>query len=141
MNLARGDSRIFRSFLHWSATCCVLLSGCSDPSTALVTGSVTVDGEPAQIGAISFLPADNQGTPVGASIEDGEYTAQVPFGLKKVEVRVSKEMGKKKMYDTPDSEVKVIRREALPPKYNSQTELTFDVKPGENRQDYHLKTE
>ena len=33
-----------------------------------------------------------------------------------------------------------IRVEVLPPKYNYQTELLLDVKPGKNQQDYDLKT-
>jgi hypothetical protein len=30
--------------------------------------------------------------------------------------------------------------EILPAKYNDQTELEFDVKPGKNKQDYQLTT-
>lgn len=139
-NTDRCDAIIARTFLICSAAGWLIVSGCSEPTTALVAGSVTVDGEPAKVGAISFIPADNKGTPVGAPIKDGEYSTQVPFGAKRVEVRVSKEIGKKRLYDTPDSPVKVMMGEALPPKFNTRTELTLEVKPGENRQDYHLKT-
>jgi hypothetical protein len=30
--------------------------------------------------------------------------------------------------------------ESLPAKYNDASELTLDVQPGENEQDYHLTT-
>ncbi len=114
--------------------------GCEPSFTALVSGVVTVDGEPAKVGAISFIPEDNIGTPVGGVIEDGNYSVEVPFGSKKVEVRVSKVVGKKRLYDTPDSPVKEIMTEALPPKYNSATELRLNVTPGGHQQDYHLET-
>ncbi len=119
---------------------CLLLAGCQESTTALVTGSVTVDGEPAKTGAISFFPVDSKGTPVGASIKDGSYSALVPFGEKKVEVRVSKVVGKQRLYDTADSPVKEVMTEALPPKYNSSSELRLTVEPGEIQQDYHLET-
>lgn len=136
---SRIDRANFRlSLLLASVLFCSL--GCETPTTALVSGSVSVDGEPAKVGAISFIPEDNIGTPVGTSIADGEYSLQVPFGMKKVEVRVSKVVGEKRLYKTPDSPVKEIMTEALPPKFNSATELRFDVTPGEHQQDYHLET-
>lgn len=115
-------------------------SGCQEATTALVTGTVTMDGEPAKVGAISFFPIDNKGTPVGAKITNGKYEAHVPFGEKKVDIRVSKVVGKRRLYDTPDSPVKEVLSEALPPKYNTQSELRLEVKPGEIVQDYHLQT-
>jgi hypothetical protein len=30
--------------------------------------------------------------------------------------------------------------ESLPPRYNDESELTLEVKPGENRKDYNLTT-
>lgn len=137
---SHSSKSVARPLLMWSVASWLLICGCSEPTTALVSGSVSVDGEPAQVGAIAFIPSDNKGTPVGAKISDGEYAAYVPFGKKKVEVRVSKEIGEKRLYETPDSPVKKMMGEALPPRFNSRTELVLDVKPGENRQDYHLKT-
>ena len=120
----------------------VVFTGCSGDSTRFaVEGEVTLDGEPAKTGAISFYPVDNVGTPVGGGIQDGQYSVQVPFGEKKVQVRVSKVIGKQRLYDTADSPIKEVMTEALPPKYNSETELRLNVKPGENRQDYDLTTQ
>ena len=55
-------------------------------------------------------------------------------------IRVSKVVSQKKLYDTPDSPIKPVLAESLPPKYNDATELTLDVRSGTNAQDYQLKT-
>jgi hypothetical protein len=54
---------------------CVALAacaGCGDPKVA-VRGTVTVDGTPVELGAISFEPADGQGVATGGPITDGKY--------------------------------------------------------------------
>jgi len=118
----------------------LVAAGCEEPTKAVVTGTVTVDGAPAKSGSIAFFPVDGKSSTTGAEIIDGQYTAQVPFGASKVEIRVSKAVGQKKLYDTPDSPIKPILAEALPSRYNDESELTLDVKPGENRQDFPLKS-
>ena len=105
-----------------------------------VTGTVTVNGEPAQTGSISFFPVDGKSVTTGAVIEAGKYSARVPVGKVKVEIRVSKIVGRKKLYDTPNSPIQPIMQEVLPPKYNDQTELELDVEPGKNEQNYDFKT-
>lgn len=116
-------------------------AGCSDPpTTADVTGSVSVDGVPVESGSIGFFPLDGKSPTAGAAIEAGRYTAQVPFGKSKVEIRVSKVVGKKKLYDTADSPVQSIMAEALPPKYNDESELQMDVALGMDEQNFELKT-
>jgi hypothetical protein len=106
----------------------------------IVTGSVTVDGELAKVGAISFFAVDGRAPTAGASIVNGKFTAQVNPGVCMVQIRVSKVVGKKKLYDTPDSPVREVWAEVLPPKYNDNTKVKFEVKLGENKQDFDLKT-
>ena len=90
---------------------------------------------------IDFLfPVNNVGSTAGAEIEDGKYAAQVPFGEMMVEIRVNKVVGRKSLYDAPDSPVQDLLAEVLPPKYNDETELRLNVQPGVNKQDYNLKT-
>jgi hypothetical protein len=128
---------------HWKAAAILgvlLIGGCEKPTKGVVTGAVKVDGTPVQTGSIAFFPTDGKSATAGAEILDGNYTAAVPFGTAKVEIRVPKVVGKKKLYDTPDSPMKEIMVESLPAKYNDASELTLDVKPGENRQDYDLTT-
>ena len=119
----------------------MLAAGCSKgPPMGEVTGTITVDGTPAKIGSISFFPIDGKSGTAGAAIKEGKYTADVPVGKVKVEIRVSKIVGEKKLYDTPDSKVQPIMEEVLPPKYNDRTELELDVQPGTNKRNYDLET-
>ena len=118
----------------------ILVAGCAKSNVGVVTGSITVDGMPAKSGSIAFFPVNRKSTTAGAEIVDGQYTASVPLGTFKVEIRVPKVVGQKKLYDTPDSPIQQILAESLPPKYNDKTELTLDVQPGKNQQDYELKT-
>lgn len=71
---------------------------------------------------------------------DGKYSADVPIGPSKVAIRVPKVIGQRKLYNTPDSPVQPLMDESLPAKFNDETELTLDVKPGETQGDFDLKT-
>src|SRR5262245_35369621 len=119
---------------------CLIASGCSKSNTAIVTGTVTIDGQVAKLGYISFFAVDGHAPTVGSRIVDGHYTAQLKPGKCYVQVRVPKEVGKKKLYDTPDSPVQRVMAESLPPKYNDATELQFDVQPGANENNYNFST-
>jgi hypothetical protein len=117
-----------------------LIPGCEKSKIGTVNGTITVDGSPAKSGSIAFFPVDRKSPTAGAEIRDGQYTARVPLGISKVEIRVSKVTAQKKLYNTPNSPVRPILSEVLPAKYNEETELTLDVKPGSNEQDYPLTT-
>lgn len=116
----------------------ILISGCAKPNIGVVTGTVIVDGSPAKNGSIAFFPVNRKSSTAGSEILAGRYMAQVPLGAVKVEIRVPKVIGQKKLYETPDSPIKQILAESLPAKYNDQTELTFDVQPGQNLRDFQL---
>jgi hypothetical protein len=118
----------------------LLAAGCEEPTTGTVTGVITVDGAPAKNGSIAFFPMDGKASTAGAGIVDGNYTAQVAFGQSKVEIRVPKVIGERKLYDAPNSPTKSIMAESLPARFNDETELTLDVKPGETQGDFDLKT-
>jgi len=119
---------------------CLIASGCSKSNTATVSGAVTIDGQAAKLGYISFFAVDGRAPTVGARIVDGRYTAEVKPGMCYVQIRVPKEVGKKKLYDTPNSPVQKVMTESLPPKYNDATVLQFDVQPGDNESNYDLNT-
>jgi hypothetical protein len=117
-------------------------AGCTDsgPLMGEVTGLVLVDGQPAKKGGITFIPVDGKSATAGAEIKDGRYTAKVPLGMAKVDIRVSKVVGKRKLYDTPDSPWQEELAEVLPAKYNDSTELRFEVKSGRNDKEWDLKS-
>jgi hypothetical protein len=114
--------------------------GCAPPTEGVVAGTVTVDGQPAQIGSITFIPVDGKSKTTGAKFTDGKYNTLVPLGKAKVQIRVSKVVGHQKLYNTPDSPVQPLMEEVLPAKYNDQTELLLEVKPGQNDGSYDLKS-
>jgi len=118
----------------------ILFCGCAeDKNIATVTGIVKVNGELAKMGGITYIPVDGQSGTAGAVITGGKYMASdVPIGTHKVQIRVSKVVGHKKLYNTPDSPLQPVLEEVLPAKFNSKTELRLDVVAGKNEKDYDL---
>jgi hypothetical protein len=118
----------------------VLITGCGKSNIGIVTGTISVDGAAAKSGSIAFFPTNRKSSTAGSEIVDGRYTAKVALGTAKVEIRVPKVVGQKKLYDTPDSPIKQMMAESLPKKYNDETGLELDVQPGKNLQDFDLKS-
>ncbi|MCY3010466.1 MAG: hypothetical protein NTY42_11545 [Planctomycetota bacterium] len=119
----------------------LLFIGCGPESKmATITGTVTVDGKPPATGSISFVAIDGLTPNTGTEIKDGKFTSEVPIGESKVEIRVPKVVGKKKLYDTPDSPEQDVMIELLPPKFNEQTELRYTAKKGKNENNWDLKS-
>ena len=122
--------------------CLVLLlaTGCGDADGMTdVSGTVTIDGQPMGEGAITFSPLDGKSPTSGAHVEKGQYKARVPAGEMKVIITHPKVVGTKKIYDTPDSPVMPVTEEALPARYNTDSELKLSVQPGANKKDWELK--
>ena len=117
------------------------LVGCGgDARMAEVTGMVTVDDNPLENGAIRFVPIDGKTQTTGGIIKDGHYTVLVPLGEMSVAISAPKIVGKRKLYDTPNSREMDIIEEALPAKYNEETELRLEVKAGRMEKDFDLKS-
>ncbi len=132
--------QIFVGFLS-SAVTLLCITGCGPESnTAYISGTVSIDGKPTDKGSISFIPVNGQGPTAGAEIKDGKFNSQAALGECKVEVRVPKVVGKKKLYDTPDSPIQDVMEEVLPSKFNEASELRIDIKKGTNTKDWDLKT-
>lgn len=105
-----------------------------------VNGSVTVDGQSVTRGAIAFMPTDGLAQTSGGKIVDGRYSATAPIGKAKVAIRVPKVVSERKLYDTPNSPVQPIMEESLPTKYNDETELEIEVRPGETEYNFDLSS-
>lgn len=128
----------------------VLLAGCAESvKIADVRGKVSVDGKPLEDGAITFFPIDGKGSTAGAVIEGGEYVVQVPLRQgpdwpetlrMKVSISAPKIVGTKKLYNTEHSIERPVTAESLPHRYNAKSDLTIEVKPGKNEQDFDLKS-
>lgn len=118
----------------------VALVGCG-PSIGSVTGTVTVNGQPATGGIISFVSADGKGAPVTVEIQaGGQYSAQgIVAGAKQVQISIPVVVGKRPEFNGPGAPMVEITDESIPAKYNSETELTFDLKPGANQKDWAVE--
>lgn len=115
-----------------------LFVGCAGESYSIapVSGTVTLDGEPLANASVGFEPI-RQGDDIvagygsyGETDENGNFTLKTLHGedgaivgKHRVSIRtVSGELG-------PDGEDVITSEEKLPPRYNSDTELTFEVQP------------
>jgi uncharacterized protein (TIGR03067 family) len=87
-----------------------------------VEGTVTLDGKPIALGAISFFPPDGAAPVAATPIKDGKFALKVPVGKMKVAINVSRPVDNKK--DKFE--------ELLPAKYNTNSVLVFEVTAGKN---------
>jgi hypothetical protein len=119
----------------------LVAAGCAPPTTAEVSGTVKIDGQLVKRGSISFYPLDGNSPTAGGTITDGHYSVMVPITTMQVRITAPKVVGRKKLYDTPDSPEKDILVDSLPARYNTESELTLEVKPGKNHKDFELQSQ
>jgi hypothetical protein len=132
-----------RSLLPLQMSAALLISqiGCSQDTThGIVNGTVTLDGAPLPSGLIRFTPEDGQSPSADAAINDGTFEARVPVGKKRVTISAPKVVGKRKMYETPDSPTVDTVEELLPEQYNVRSTLTLTVTPGEQPAKFELQS-
>jgi hypothetical protein len=139
--------RIPRSFVVLCA--CLLLAGCESRTYEgeqrfPITGKVTVDGQPVDIGTISFLPTNSERRVSGGPIQDGVYSVTEEMGpnagAHRIEIHWHKKTGAK-YRDNDSGEMYDTRKEGLPAKFHSQSELTAEVSPEKTTFDFDLKVE
>jgi hypothetical protein len=112
--------------------CCLVLivfiAGCkpAGPELGLVSGRVTLDGQPVEGARLKFQPDGNKPPSIGVTDKDGHYEAfykrdidGAQVGQHTIVIRTS---------DNP----------AIPAKYNDATELRREVKVGKNEIDFEL---
>lgn len=128
-----------RRILAFAFIALLAWTGCSESTThGTVQGTVTLDGKPLSEGVVRFVPVDGSTGTASAAITNGEYTAQVPVGLNRIEFSAPKVTGKQKMYDTPDSPSVDIVAELLPERYNLQSELQLQISTGKSQPSHEL---
>jgi len=100
------------------------LAGCQSAiEKASVSGTVTLNGEPVQVGTISFEPTDPAAPSASAEIHDGRFSVESPVGNRRVAImayRQAKGLG-------PDG--KPYQEQYLPAKYNLESDRYFEVEP------------
>ena len=133
------------STVRLSATllACVLVAGCAGGSPCSVSGQVLFDGQPIEAGNIKFDPIDESVGNSGSSpIKDGAYTVPTASSMHAGTFRVSVTANKKTGRQVPQFDSTTLTMDEIvqyiPVRYNMQSELTAELKPGENQQDFKL---
>lgn len=124
------------------------LGGCGrgydGPKRYPLSGKVSYDGEPIDMGTISFIPADGAHLRIsGGQIVNGAYSVLEEKGANagkyRVEIRWAKKTGKK--YFDKDLQLENdARKEGLPPRFREKSELTAEVSDSQTTFDFHLKS-
>ncbi|QDT94961.1 carboxypeptidase regulatory-like domain-containing protein [Gimesia aquarii] len=122
-----------------------ILTACSptpedQPEVGFVTGIVVLDGEPVTGAVVDFAPASGRPSS-GITDKEGRYelaynptTKGAKIG--KHTVRISTQ----RYIENPDGSTSE-QTEIIPEKYNDQSTLTVEVKPGENDFPFSLDKE
>lgn len=101
------------------------IAGCGGPVDAIVSGNVTIDGQPLKQGEIIFEATDGATIPGSAEIKDGQYQLMVAPGKKVVRINASRPNG------IVDPLMKTEGSEPMiPAEFNTQSKLTANVKAG-----------
>ncbi|OHB84949.1 MAG: hypothetical protein A2V98_12185 [Planctomycetes bacterium RBG_16_64_12] len=118
----------------------LFVAGCGGdgPERGAVSGKVTLDGEPLEGADVEFQP--EAGSPsYGTTDRKGKYDLMYTrdkrgamIGVHTVRITTSTTGT-----DGQGNQTAVPQR--VPPKYNSQSELKTEVKPGRNKVDFELK--
>lgn len=125
-----------QSLSKWLCLVTLLVVGCTrGPAIGTVKGRVTMDGQVVDGGLIRLVPADGNSQPADCIITGGNYSITMPVGDKKVEIYWTKGGGGKVDTATQGTEQVIAM---IPPKYNTQTELTYTVESGTATKDFAL---
>ena len=116
----------------------LLCAGCGKSDVVPVSGIVTLDGQPLAHATVVFEPDSDAKEPgpgsTGVTDENGKYTLQIMttnasgarVGKHKVKITAYEGDGEAPSSD-PNQAKNVFRKPRLPPEYNSQSTLTFEV--------------
>ncbi|MFM7538945.1 MAG: hypothetical protein ACKO9Z_04720 [Planctomycetota bacterium] len=119
------------------------VAGCAakPKSVAVATGEVTIDGEAVDGGIISFIDAATDQPAAGAAVTGGRYTlypeSQLPPGDYKIEIRWSKSTGER-LKEPVYGHSPFVFAEAIPARYNSESELKVELLEGANEVNFRL---
>jgi hypothetical protein len=123
----------------------LLCIGCgkSQSNVATIAGEVKLDGQPLEQGSIRFLPMQGvEGSLASGEIVKGRYQitgkAGPAIGWNRVEINGSRKTGRMIPKPFPEQDMIDERVEAVPPQFNTDSTLQFDVKPGENSADFEV---
>ena len=134
-----------RAQVYAAAWVALAAIGCGGaPEQTNVTGKITFDGQPVANGQIEFEP-QGAGRMAFAAIADGGYATAKDRGVQPgkylVRITATRPTGKLAEQDafTPDAASAAINEQFIPAKYNSSSNLSVEIAPGESMvQDFEL---
>jgi hypothetical protein len=123
-----------------------VVGGCGGAPPAAISGKVTYQGAEIKSGSIRFYPTTKEtGRGAFAAINDGQYQIPLAKGLLAGTYTVS--ITADKLSGPKASEIPKVRGgsggnpepvEYIPAEFNDDSQLRFDVVPGENGKDFEL---
>lgn len=123
-------SAVSRAFRGVVALALFAVTGCGGRGFAEVRGTVLVDGKPLQGAFVTFVPEGPDAVRgVGSTNAEGRYRVIRPGS------KVGAMIGKNRVSVTGGDGDR-----ALPPQYNTESTLTYEVKSGSNVFDIDIKT-
>lgn len=129
------------SILRWTCALALLVGTCgcgsSSPTLYDVTGTVTFDGQPVTDGEIILIPVEPGETPDAGPIKDGKFSLKARPGEKKVDIQAVRKHPTKTVPD-PVTGTRPALESYIPERYNSKTELTAEIGPGQEPLEFDL---
>jgi len=109
-------------------------AGCSPSDMVEVTGSVSWNGQPVEVGEIIFAPLDKTRAPTAGRIRGGAYKLLAKPGKVRVEIQAVRKTGKRDPREGFE-----ITELYIPRRYNEESELLAEVTAdGENHFNFKL---
>jgi len=121
---------------------CVGAAGCGGggPELAPVEGTVTLDGTPLPAATVVFQPQGLGSPSSGITDEEGHY--ELLYAVNRQGAMIGRHTVRITTYAqgrADENGEPTFTPERVPPRYNSQTELTREVEPGGNTFDFLLE--
>jgi len=111
-----------------------LALGCSRSEFVEVTGSVSWQGKPVEIGEIIFAPLNKSVAPAAGRIRGGKYKLLAKPGKARVEIQAVRKTGQRDPREGFE-----ITELYIPRRYNEESELEAEVTAdGDNRFEFAL---
>jgi hypothetical protein len=116
-------------------------AGCGRADMGEVSGVVTLDGKPLPNAFLEFIPTGESGsTSSGRTNDDGKYELMFSRDISGAWLGPHRVRITTRDVTTDEKGREVWLPEKVPPRYNTKTELTCDVKTGSNRFEFHLES-
>jgi hypothetical protein len=106
----------------------------------VVSGEVTVDGQPLASGVMQFLPEAGDAPSEASRVADGKFSAKLQRTKYAVQIYAPREAKTAAKLDENGPGGGPTMEETLPPRYNLRSELKLDVTGPKNDVRFELKS-